>query len=139
MPVDSTCLFVIVGKNDNVIYLAELSAPTRKDNATHLSQFIVHSSLDIVDELVWKTNSVYLKIVDRFGSSNISAFVTAGHIRFMLLHEKKDEDGIRNFFNDVYEMYIKVLLNPFYIVNTPITISGFDERVKAAAKKRLDI
>lgn len=26
----------------------------------------------------------------------------------MLLYEKKDEDGIKNFFNEVYELYLKV-------------------------------
>jgi hypothetical protein len=26
----------------------------------------------------------------------------------MLLHEKKDEDGVKNFFNEVYELYLKV-------------------------------
>lgn len=93
----------------------------------------------------------YLKTIDKFGTSNISSFVTAGNIRFMLLHEKKDEDGVKNFFNEVYELYLKVkllqyvfanlqiLLNPFYTFNTPITSSAFDEKVKAIAKKKLDV
>eukprot|EP01114_Cavostelium_apophysatum_P012794 TRINITY_DN2952_c0_g1_i2.p1 TRINITY_DN2952_c0_g1~~TRINITY_DN2952_c0_g1_i2.p1 ORF type:complete len:151 (-),score=32.83 TRINITY_DN2952_c0_g1_i2:32-451(-) len=139
MPVDFPCLFIIVGKNDNLIYQAELVTSQKKENATHLSQFIIHSSLDVVDEAVWKNNSMYLKIVDRFTTSNISAFVTAGHIKFMLLHDKKDEDGIKNFFGEVYELYLKILLNPFYTVNTPIVSSQFDERVKAIAKKKLDL
>jgi len=31
----------------------------------------------------------------------------------MLLHETKNEDGIRNFFNECYELYIKVFKNLF--------------------------
>jgi hypothetical protein len=67
MPVDFPCLFVIVGKNDNLIYQAEFTANQKvsihfkllvqlvqKEAPTHLSQFILHSSLDVVDELVWK-------------------------------------------------------------------------------------
>ncbi|PRP78559.1 hypothetical protein PROFUN_13616 [Planoprotostelium fungivorum] len=141
MPVDCACLFVIVGKNDNVIYQAELTVAQKKESATHLSQFIIHSALDAVEDLVWKKdfNSMYLKTVDRFTTSYISSFVTAGYIKFMLLHDKKDEDGIKNFFTEVYELYLKVILNPFYITNTPITSPSFDERVKAIAKRKLDL
>jgi len=137
--VDSPCLFVIVGKNDNLIYQAQLAAPQKKEGATHLSQFIVHSALDVVDDIVWKNTAMYLKVVDRFSNSHISSFVTAGHIKLMMLHEKRDEDGIKNFFNEVYELYLKILLNPFYTINTPITSTTFDEKVRSIARKKLDL
>ena len=72
----------------------------------------------------------------------------------MLLHEKKDEDGVKNFFQEVHELYLKVsktnlswwnwftfqlLMNPFYVFNTPITSTAFDDRVKSIAKRRLDV
>jgi len=40
---------------------------------------------------------------------HVSAFLTAGNINFMLLHTGKSEDSIRNFFADIYELYVKVI------------------------------
>ena len=106
----------------------------REDNS-HLNQFIVHAALDMVDDTVWGTTGIYLKAVDRFNDYLISAFVTAGHIRLMLLHDVRNEDGIKSFFNDVHELYVKVLMNPFYDVSSPITSSLFDQRVKVLGRK----
>ena len=53
----------------------------------------------------------------------------------MLLHDVRNEDGIRNFFHDVHELYVKVLMNPFYTPNTPISSQLFDSRVKALGRR----
>lgn len=76
-------------------------------------------------------------------------------MKFVLLHDGKNDDGIRAFFLDVWELYLKVgavqdslstitdrpelqtLLNPFHLVNSPIVSAVFDARVKASAKKNL--
>ncbi len=50
----------------------------------------------------------YLKSIDKFNERFISAYLTAGNIKLLLLHDAKSEDAIRNFFNDCYELYIKV-------------------------------
>ena len=65
--------FVIIGSKDNPLYEVEFGNLFKEGGGggkgpdlKHLNQFIVHQSLDIVDEVVWGTQSNYLKIVDRY-------------------------------------------------------------------------
>jgi hypothetical protein len=109
----------------------------QKDEAAHLHQFILHASLDIVQDVVWTTNAMYLKLVDKFNDLLVSVYVTAGHTRLMLLHDSRNEDGIKNFFQEVHELYIKMLLNPLYVPGSHITSPFFDTRVRTLARKYL--
>ena len=77
--------------------------------------------------------------MDRFRELTVSAFVTPGNMRFMLLHDGKTEDSVRNFFEEVHEVYLRVILNPFYTPNTPIESQVFDARVRALAKRYLQV
>lgn len=88
-------------------------------------------------------------------------------IKMVLLHEHKLEEGIKSFFLDVWESYLKVsrprppstpwccfkklsltllptsnrveqvMMNPFQDANSPIENASFDAKVRAAAKKFL--
>ena len=55
----------------------------------------------------------------------------------MVLHEGKNEEGMRQFFGEVWEVYVKAMLNPFQTAQRPIRSSVFDARVRASAKKHL--
>ena len=76
-----------------------------------------------------------LHAVDRVYDQTVSAFLSAGNIKFMLLHEGRNEDNIRTFFNEVHAMYVQFLMNPFYEYQTPIVSQQFDKRVRAFARR----
>lgn len=46
--------------------------------------------------------------IDRFNNLIVTAFVTPGNARFLLLHDGRSDDSIRAFFTDVYELYLRV-------------------------------
>eukprot|EP00013_Stygamoeba_regulata_P027055 CAMPEP_0177663542 /NCGR_PEP_ID=MMETSP0447-20121125/19974_1 /TAXON_ID=0 /ORGANISM="Stygamoeba regulata, Strain BSH-02190019" /LENGTH=139 /DNA_ID=CAMNT_0019169371 /DNA_START=33 /DNA_END=452 /DNA_ORIENTATION=+ len=129
--------FMIVGKDDTPLYEVDLGGGTSsRDQGAHLRQFVLHAALDVVDETVWKTSSLFLKTVDRYQNMYISALVSPGNVRLLLLHEQRTDEGtVKQFFQDVHELYLKVLLNPFYQLNSPITSVSFDARVKGLARR----
>lgn len=79
----------------------------------------------------------YLKVVDRHNEQMVSAYLTPGGTRFMLLHDARNEEGIKAFFLELHELFIKQMLNPFYVPNSAISSKDFDARARAAARKFL--
>lgn len=105
---------------------------------SYFYQMIAHASLDNLDQkLQEKNNVLFYPNIDYQNNWNVSAYVTPGFLRFIILHDVTNNDGIKNFFQNVYEIYIKLLLNPFYQHNSEIVSEAFDQRVKSAAKKFL--
>jgi hypothetical protein len=112
----------------------------------------------------------YLKHIDRYTNHYISAFITGGNIKFILLsfpdtHATSAssrasaasnarssayssattynptapavEEAIKNFFMELYDSWVKTIMNPFYQVNMPVRSPVFRARVAGAAKKYL--
>lgn len=79
-----------------------------------------------------------LGVVDTFGSSSVSTFISPGNLRIMVMYDgAKSEDALKHFFTDVHALYLKHLLNPFYKPHTAIESPEFDARVKALARRYL--
>ncbi|KAL1842390.1 hypothetical protein VTJ49DRAFT_5349 [Mycothermus thermophilus] len=171
--------FAIIGTQDNPLFEHEFGTSKQGgdgqarfgDQARHLNQFVLHSSLDIVEEVQWTTGQLYLKVIDKFFTSYISCFMTGGNVKFLLLHQPnatasapaagtpgaastssasrsstavganptspQTEEAIKNFFYEVYDNYVKAIMNPFYKANMEIKSPVFRQRVAAAGRKYL--
>ena len=132
----SVLMFSVIALDDTPLYSADLN-PVKREDSAHLNQFIVHAALDLVEERAGKIFDTHLKAVDKFNEVNVSAYVSPGQVRFLLLHSQDHRDGIKTFFHEVAELYVKVLLNPFYRINSPIKSLSFDAKVKSLARKWL--
>ena len=78
-----------------------------------------------------------LKVVDTCSEGVISAFVTAADAKFLLLHEGRTDDSIKNFFNDCYEVYTMYIMNPLVDRDEVISSKAFDTKVRAISRKHL--
>ncbi|KAH8878575.1 Sedlin [Thozetella sp. PMI_491] len=159
--------FAIIGTQDNPLFEYEFGTSKQggdgqarfTEQSRPLNQFIVHSSLDIVEEVQWTSGQMYMKVIDRFFNNYISCFMTGGNIKFLLLHQPTNtvsatstrnstsiganptspqtEEAIKSFFTEVYENYVKTIMSPFYKVNMEIKSPVFRARVAAAGRKYL--
>ncbi|KAK0522229.1 TRAPP subunit [Tilletia horrida] len=106
-------------------------------NDRHVLQMIAHSALDVVEDVQFTNGAMYLKAVDRINEWTTSVFLLPTNVKFLILHEHKHDDGIRNFFLDVWENFVKISMNPFHDVNAPIRNASFENRIRLSARKHL--
>ena len=105
-------MFIILGRNEIPIYEVNLSTVRKETNTVY--QFILHAALDIINEEAPFNSAMYLKSIDRYNELVVSAFVTAANFKLILLHDFKNDEGIGNFFKEVYDLLLKSMLNPFF-------------------------
>ena len=96
-----TSKVVIVGGTSGVLYELDFSA---KPDLARAAGFTLHAALDMVDLAVWSSSATYLKVVDRHNEQLVSAYVTPGGARFLVLHDARNEEGIRAFCTEAHEV-----------------------------------
>ena len=127
-------VFMIVGKTEPVY---ELTLSASSETGQYLQQFILHSSLDMLQATLFTNSATFLRVIDRFNALLVSAYVTPGGTTMLLLHNGKGEDAVRAFFQDAHETYAKHMMNPFASFDAPIISVTFDSEIKSLAKKYL--
>ena len=80
-----------------------------------------------------------MRVIDRFNSLMVSAYVTPGGVYLLLLHEGRGEDAVRGFMTEVHELYVKHILNPFAKFDAPICSPQFDSHVRMASRRFLSL
>lgn len=80
----------------------------------------------------------FLKVVDKFNSLMVSAYVTVGGKYLLLLHNGKNEDLVRSFFTEAHELYVKYMMNPFAIPDSPIVSPQFNAQVRHLARRLIN-
>ncbi|PRW59464.1 trafficking particle complex subunit 2-like [Chlorella sorokiniana] len=129
---------VIVGAEDVPLFEADLTAKStdagaREERPQYLYHFVLHAALDAVEEQEWRTTAMHLGVVDRFNNLQVSAFTTAARTKFLLLHDGRSDDLVKSFFRDVYELYLRVMLNPFHTPTSKITAPLFHHKLAPLA------
>jgi hypothetical protein len=156
--------FVIVGKDDVPIFDADLSARVMpsgdgagvpsssgsdhiaatdrskqgdvpNQRPQYLYHFVLHASLDAMDDLEWSTKSAFLGVIDRFNNLQVSGYITPGNrLRLLLLHDGKSEDQVKTFFRGVHSLLIPLVLNPFFLSNERIHSVDFYTKIRRLSK-----
>jgi hypothetical protein len=143
-------VFMIIGQGDKSMFFCDLSSDGFRDDSPHLDEFIIHAALDNVDSMkvcvvpIFSfdtpqayTSDSFLRTVDRFNDFSVVSYAGAGDIRMMMLHKSTNEESIRLFFQDVYHMVTKKLMNPFYCRGSRIDDATFERTVREIARQTL--
>lgn len=115
----SFCL-VAVGHHATPVFEMEilLAAEGEPRDNCHLNQIRTQVALDLTGENVAARQQVLKTVGDSAGGWFQHLLPRSREVP--VLRDTRQEDGIKNFFTEVYDLHIKFVMNPFDEPNSPI-------------------
>lgn len=130
------------------------------DNDTALPRFILYAALDILEVARRDSTSTYLRTIHQYGEWMISAYISIGGYRYLLMHDtplpssKRDDESmhssLKGFIRETHRAWVDlVVVNPYYrladlasygghtglVAAFPSSMGAFDVKVRLFAKK----
>ncbi|KAL2607429.1 hypothetical protein R1flu_026002 [Riccia fluitans] len=126
----------IVGQQNNPLYIQSF---TNGDDALKF-HYIVHCSLDVIDEKVSNPKKLGLSLNETFfgllyptEDYKVFGYLSNTKIKFLLVTTDQDlrDADVRNFFRRFHSEYVDAASNPFHVPGKRITSPAFAERVSS--------
>eukprot|EP01134_Creolimax_fragrantissima_P001534 CFRG1534T1 len=116
----------VIDQNNTPLYLKS----TRPDGGLKFP-FIVHTSLDVVDEKM-DSPDLYLGLLTPADEYNVYGYLTNTKTKFIaVIDETGSGTKIKTVFKQLHSLYIDTICNPFYNPSTPISTPSFERKVMA--------
>ena len=129
---NSVACVAVVGKQNNPLYIRVF----REHEDKLKFHYVVHTSLDVVDERVASSgkNDPYLGLLFPTEESKVYGYATCTKAKFILVLDDVDvrESHIKTFFRKLHSIFADAISNPFYTQDLRITSKKFDSEVEAA-------
>lgn len=140
--------FVIVGRDDVPLFDGDLkvfgkmpgndgedASKPQMGRPHYLYHFVLHASLDAMDDLEWTQKQAFLGVVDRFNNLQVSGYIIPGNrLRLLLLHDGKSEEMVKAFFRGVHHLLVPRMLNPFFLPKERIHSAEFHTQMRRLSK-----
>lgn len=135
--------FAIVGTGDVPLYRADFEIKGLEEKARDKVsvEIALHSSLDMMDDVMWQTSSKMLRgPLAQYSDFAVFGYVGASGVRMLLLIDGSrtaSEDAMRNFFTQATESYTRAICNPFQNRDAPIFARLFDRLIRSSFEQCL--
>lgn len=101
----------------------------------YLYHFVLHASLDAMDDVEWTQKQAFLGVIDRFNNLQVSGYIVPGNrLRLLLLHDGKSEEMVKTFFRGVHYLLVPRMLNPFFLPKERISSADFYAGMRRLSK-----